>query len=270
MRWPSPAGSGCWPWPTRSWPPPPSSWRCVRLFGVPPRARILVIAGLAAAHLAALVRQLPDARSLCRAPDPRRGDAGLRLGAPALGRAPGPDRALPGGDHLPQSHLLLAVALARHGRCCCRRAGRSGAAGWPVLLCQSPAAVLLLLAIGWFGFGEASLSPRGPPFLLARSWEDGPARSYLAATCPEAGWAICAELGRLAPTAQEFLWRQADSYWSMEPATRAAVRAEEKAILAARDRWPTRSASCAHRLPTRPSSSAGSGSTISCSGAVRR
>ncbi len=129
-----------------------------------------------------------------------------------------------------QSHLLLAVALAGIVLLL--------PASWPErrrrLACLAlpvPAAVLLLLAIGWFGFGEASLSPRGPPFLLARSWEDGPARSYLAAACPEAGWAICAELGRLAPTAQEFLWRQADSYWSMEPATRAAVRAEEKAIL---------------------------------------
>ena len=256
MRWPSPAGSGCWPWPTRSWPPPPSSWRWCACSGVPPRARILVIAGLALLTLAALVRQLPDARSLCRAPDPRRGDAGLRLGEPAPGRAPGPDRRSTWRRSPSTSRTSCSPSRWPARRCCCRRAGRSGAAGWPASACQCRRRSLLLLAIGWLGFGEASLTPRGPPFLLARSWEDGPARSYLAAACPEAGWAICAELDRLAPTAQEFLWRQDDSYWSMEPATRAAVRAEEKAILL-RAVLADPSASCAPSLanadpPARP------------------
>jgi hypothetical protein len=90
---------------------------------------------------------------------------------------------------------------------------------------------MVLVAAGWVGFGEASLAPRGPPFLLARSWEDGPARAYLAAVCPQDGWAICAERERLAPSAQELLWREQDSYWTMTPETRAAIRAEEKAIL---------------------------------------
>ena len=202
----------------------------VRLFGVPPRARILVIAGLA------LLSSLPWFASYLM-PDLYAGLLILAAATLAFAWA-----SLRRGERLGliglylaaitfhQSHLLLAVALA--GMVVLLPAS------WPErrrrLACLAlpvPAAVLLLLAIGWFGFGEASLSPRGPPFLLARSWEDGPARSYLAATCPEAGWAICAELGRLAPTAQEFLWRQADSYWSMEPATRAAVRAEEKVIL---------------------------------------
>ena len=91
------------------------------------------------------------------------------------------------------------------------------------------AAVVLLLAASWLGFGRLTLTPQGAPFLLARSWEDGPARAYLEATCPGAGWAICAEIGRLAATAQDFLWRPDDSYWSMDLPTRAAVRAEEQA-----------------------------------------
>jgi hypothetical protein len=128
------------------------------------------------------------------------------------------------------SHLLLAlglsgVALILPGGWLDRGA-RAARLALPAL-----AAAGLLLAIGWTGFGEASLTPRGPPFLLARSWEDGPARAYLAAACPEAGWAICPLLDRLAPSAQEFLWRPADSYWSMSPELRAALRAEEKPIL---------------------------------------
>ncbi|MEZ0314148.1 MAG: hypothetical protein ACAI38_20440, partial [Myxococcota bacterium] len=77
---------------------------------------------------------------------------------------------------------------------------------WRLLRLGLPAtiAVALLVTLGWLGYGEPTLTPRSPPFLLARVWEDGPARAYLARSCPEAGWAICAQLGRLAPTAQEF------------------------------------------------------------------
>ena len=137
------------------------------------------------------------------------------------------------------THLLLAVALlplavllpvAGDGR-----APRAMRLGLPIL-----AAVVLLLAASWLGFGRLTLTPQGAPFLLARSWEDGPARAYLEATCPGAGWAICPQIGRLAGTAQDFLWRPDDSYWSMDLQTRAAVRAEELGILLpalAHDPW---------------------------------
>ena len=126
------------------------------------------------------------------------------------------------------SHLLLALALMvvaillpNAGRW--RRAVRLGL---PVLV-----AAALLLVAGRLGFGEWTLTPQGPPFLLARSWEDGPAHAYLLAACPQAGWMICAHLGQLAGTAQEFLWRAQDSYWGLDLAGRAALRAEEPAIL---------------------------------------
>jgi len=138
------------------------------------------------------------------------------------------------------SHLLLAAALAPVAVLLPvagdRRLDRALRLGLPI-----PAAVALLLAIGWLGFGQPSLTPQGPPFLLARAWEDGPARRYLAAACPQAGWAICPHVDRLAGSAQEFLWRPQDSYWSMDLATRAAVRAEEPAILwraLAAEPWP--------------------------------
>ena len=202
----------------------------VRLFGVPPRGRMLAIVGLA------LLTSLPWFASYLM-PDLYAGLLVLAAAALAfswqnLRRA---ERLALIGLYLAAitfhpSHLLLAAGLAGLAlllpAAWPERRRRLACLGLPV-----PAAVMLLLAIGWLGFGAATLSPHGPPFLLARSWEDGPARAYLAATCPQAGWAICAELDRLAPSAQEFLWRRDDSYWSMDPGTRAAVRAEEKAIL---------------------------------------
>ena len=185
-----------------------------RLFDVPPRLRLLVFGGLA------LLSSLPWFASYMM-PDLYAGLLILAAAALAFGWAslrPVERCALLGlyvaAITFHPSHLLLAlglsgVALLLPGRRP-ERGGRLMRLGLPAL-----AAAGLLLAIGWSGFGEASLTPRGPPFLLARSWEDGPARDYLAAACPEAGWAICAELDRLAPSAQEFLWRPADSYWNM-------------------------------------------------------
>ncbi|MFZ1426321.1 MAG: hypothetical protein WAS21_06090 [Geminicoccaceae bacterium] len=128
------------------------------------------------------------------------------------------------------SHLLLAAALAlvavllpaaRHSR-----AARALRLILPIL-----AAVAFQVGASWLGFGQLTLTPQAPPFLLARSWEDGPARTYLTAACPDAGWTICAHLDRLAPSAQEFLWRAQDSYWSLDLAERAALRDEEGLIL---------------------------------------
>ena len=128
------------------------------------------------------------------------------------------------------SHLLLAAALAPVAvllpAAGAPRPARALRLGLPIL-----AAVTFQLGASWLGFGQLTLTPQAPPFLLARSWEDGPVRAYLTTACPDAGWAVCAHLERLAPTAQEFLWRSQDSYWSLDPSERAALRAEEGAIL---------------------------------------
>jgi hypothetical protein len=128
------------------------------------------------------------------------------------------------------SHLPLALGLAG-------LAALLPAAGDPRLAraarlgLPAAATVAVLLGANWLAFGHATLAPQSAPFLLARSWEDGPARAYLEAACPEAGWAVCAGLDALPSTAQGFLWSPERSYWGMNLATRAAVRAEETAIL---------------------------------------
>lgn len=127
------------------------------------------------------------------------------------------------------SHLLLGLGLGALTAVVVPPGERLAAAarvGVPQL-----GAVALLLIAAWLGFGSPSLAPNAPPFLLARTWEDGPARAYLEATCPQRRWAICEELRVLAPSAQEFLWRDRLSYWNMDPAKRAAIRAEAPAIV---------------------------------------
>lgn len=209
----------------------------VRLFALPPRSRVALVAALA------LVTSLPWFASFLM-PDLYAGLLVLIAAVLAFGEPTARERRLLVGLYLAAltfhpSHLLLGLALAPLaavlGRSWPERGRRLARLGLPPL-----AAAVLLTAIGWIGFGEASLTPRGPPFLLARSWEDGPARAYLTASCPAAGWAICARLDRLAPTAQEFLWRERDSFWDMPPELRAAIRAEERAIVlraVAADPW---------------------------------
>ena len=199
----------------------------VRLFAVPPAMRLLVVAGLAAATSLPWFAGylMPDlyagllilaAALLAFAWDGMR--RGERLGVVALWTA-----ALT--FHL--SHLLLGWLLAILAALL---PGRSVGRGLRLAL-PACGAVALQAGLGWIGFGAPGLMPQSAPFLLARSWEDGPARAYLRQACPDAGWTICAQRDRLAPSAQDFLWHETDSYWASDLATRAALRAEELPIL---------------------------------------
>ena len=202
----------------------------VRLLGLPPASRLLLLAGMAA------LTSLPWFASYLM-PDLF---AGLLVLAASLlvfawpSLRPAERAALIAlyvatltfhtsqlllGVLLPPLAALVPGMLAERGR-------RLVRLGLPCI-----AAAGFLVALGWRGFGEPSATPHSPPFLLARAWEDGPARTYLAEACPAAGCAICAHLDRLAPTAQEFLWRKEDSYFAMDLATRAALRTEERPIL---------------------------------------
>lgn len=128
------------------------------------------------------------------------------------------------------SHLLLAAGLAVFAAALAPPGMRRRAGMGLGLLAAS--AMALLVAAGWLGFGRLTPAPQAPPFLLARSWEDGPARLYLEAACGRGeAFAICRHLATLPPTAQELLWNPTRSYWAMSLADRAAVRDEEKAIV---------------------------------------
>lgn len=49
-------------------------------------------------------------------------------------------------------------------------------------------------------------APQNPPFLTARLLADGPGRRYLAAACPEAGYALCAHRAKALDDSQMILW----------------------------------------------------------------
>jgi hypothetical protein len=203
----------------------------LRLFGLAPGCRLAVMAGIAA------FTSLPWFASYLM-PDLYAGL--LVLAAATLAFAwrdlGGAERAGLGALYLLSvsfhaSHLPLAAGLA--GLAAVPPAGGDGRLARALRLGLPVAgAAALLLGVNWLAFGHATLSPQSAPFLLARSWEDGPARGYLEAACPGAGWAVCAGLDALPGTAQGFLWDPERSYWGMSLATRAAVRAEEAAILA--------------------------------------
>jgi hypothetical protein len=140
----------------------------VRQFGVPPRGRLLAIVSLA------LLTSLPWFASYLM-PDLYAGLLVLAAAALAFSW-----QNLRWGERLAliglylaaitfhPSHLLLAAGLAGLTlllpAAWAERRRRLACLGLPV-----PAAAMLLLAIGWLGFGAATLSPHGPPFLLARS-----------------------------------------------------------------------------------------------------
>jgi hypothetical protein len=73
-----------------------------------------------------------------------------------------------------------------------------------------------------------------PPFLMARVLEDGPGRAYLAASCKEKGWAICAYRDRPLTDANRILWDPDPATGVFFPAdyeTRRRMNAEEKAFV---------------------------------------
>ena len=168
-----------------------------------------------------------------------------------------PDRALPGGDHLPP--------VAPPAR---RRAGRHASlllpASWPErrrrlawLGLPVPAAVAASARdrLARLRRGQPDAARPAVPAGALLGGRPGPGLSRSRPARRPAGRSA-PQLGRLAPTAQEFLWRPDDSYWSMDLPTRAAVRAEEKAILLRRC-WPIpwrqlRGLAGQRALPARP------------------
>ena len=182
------------------------------------------------ADLAALVRQLPDARPLCRPDDP--GGAVLAFAWESLRDV---ERALlaalSDGDHLPQLASAAGMALLAGGVLL----PVAGPGGWtarvrlglPVLV-----AAALLLVAGWLGFGAATLDAAGAA-VPAGALLGGRAGPRLSAGGLPAGglgdlpriWASLAGPRRNSCGAR----RTATGAWIWP--TRAAVRAEELAIL---------------------------------------
>ncbi|HEY4042031.1 MAG TPA: hypothetical protein VGM32_09340, partial [Rhodopila sp.] len=69
-----------------------------------------------------------------------------------------------------------------------------------------------------------------PPFLLARSLDDGPGKLYLRAHCPQIGLDMCKHLDRLDVGDDDFIWHENGVYSAVPLDEAALLRAEDKRI----------------------------------------
>ena len=95
------------------------------------------------------------------------------------------------------------------------------------------AGVAAMLVVGVVGFHQWSITPQSPPFLLARSLQDGPGRLYLRKHCPEIGLDMCKHLDKLDLTTEKFIWDDDGVYSAVSPQEEARLRAEDKRIYVA-------------------------------------
>lgn len=89
------------------------------------------------------------------------------------------------------------------------------------------------LMVSVVGFKQWTLTPNAPPFLLARSLDDGPGKLYLKGHCPQIGLDMCKHLDRLDVGADDFIWHQNGVYLTVPLDEAALLRAEDKRIYVA-------------------------------------
>jgi hypothetical protein len=106
-------------------------------------------------------------------------------------------------SHLVVAACCLGVVLTLRPRAFAR-------AGVPLAV-----TLALLLATNFVGFGRVGVSPFGAIFGLARLVADGPAKTYLEENCPEAGYQMCAWVGRFPTNSDDFLWNPSGPIWTL-------------------------------------------------------
>jgi hypothetical protein len=94
-------------------------------------------------------------------------------------------------------------------------------------------ALAATLAASVIGFKQWTLTPNGPPFLLARSLDDGPGKLYLRAHCPQIGLDMCKHLDRLDVGDDDFIWHENGVYSAVPLDEAAVLRSEDKRIYVA-------------------------------------
>ena len=130
------------------------------------------------------------------------------------------------------SHLVVALTIAGAGYLAWVAARDRRATIQPGLLLGP---IALALAV-YFSFSlivyrQVTLTPKSPPFLLARMIADGPGRDYLVASCGRTPYVICKYMDHLPDTENGILWqflapmRNTPDFW--------AIRAEQGPIVAA-------------------------------------
>ena len=120
------------------------------------------------------------------------------------------------------SHLVVALTIAGAGLLAWvvsrnrRAVVRPGLLFGPIAL-----ALAAFFSFSLVVYKQFTLTPKSPPFLLARVIADGPGRAYLAASCGQKSYVICAYLDRLPDTENGILWefmapmRSTPDYWAI-------------------------------------------------------
>ncbi len=131
-------------------------------------------------------------------------------------------------SNLPIAFGILFVGALLAGRRLWADRARYAMIGGALLL-----GLLALLGVGVVGFHQWTIAPQAPPFLLARSIADGPARLYLLDHCPRIGLLMCKHLDKLDLPTETFIWDQDGLYSAVSPEDAAELRAEDKKIVLA-------------------------------------
>jgi hypothetical protein len=102
-----------------------------------------------------------------------------------------------------------------------------------LVVCAVGFALVATLAVSVIGFKQWTLAPNQPPFLLARSIDDGPGKLYLLEHCPQIGLDMCHHLDRLDVGSDDFIWHDNGVYSTVPLDEAAQLRAEDKRIFIA-------------------------------------
>ena len=125
--------------------------------------------------------------------------------------------------HLTHVPLALGLAIVIPGlHFIFARARLPVSGSWVLAVMPVILAIAAVLAFNTLAYGRTTLSPYGSVHPLARFIADGPARAYLQAACPEAGFALCQVVDDLPDDADVFLWGGHDL---------AAVRANDGSVM---------------------------------------
>jgi hypothetical protein len=129
------------------------------------------------------------------------------------------------------TNLPIAVGLMAAGALTQRRELWPLRRRYVLVSCALGLGLVAMLSVGVVGFHEWSITPQAPPFLLARSIQDGPARLYLQEHCPQAGFDMCRHLDKLDLNTSTFLWDKKNGLYSaVSPEEEADLRAEGNRI----------------------------------------
>jgi hypothetical protein len=128
------------------------------------------------------------------------------------------------------TNLPIAIALTLVIMGLQWRMLRSRLASYAAVTSVTLVAILAMLIVGVVGFGEWSIQPQSPPFLTARSLDDGPGKLYLQEHCPQLNFAMCRHLDRINVGADDFIWHFNGVYSVVPREEQAEMRAEDKKL----------------------------------------